>query len=401
MKAWIIEPRDPLIARDGRPFGAGGRAKTLPFPFPSTTTGGARTRAGLDGDGVFAAAVADVKKIEVCGPLLVQLDVSGAIIEWFAPAPSDALLFEVEGKDKHAKLRQLLPRELSDGAITNLPNGLWPVYLTVVEKSKPLSSAPRFWRWSEFEKWLLSPGTLTSKPEHELACLGHSGPLFESRTHVKVLHESQTAEEGQLFQTSGLEFARRIDESSCAADRLALVIQTNADEALGMRYCIKQGLAHLGGERRFVSWREGKAARDLFNENCPSAIQEAIVMEKRCRLVLLTPAQFQRGLSPGWFRDKASQGFEPELRAIASNRYQVVSGWDFERVAGDPNRRYGRPKPTRRLVPAGSVFWCDLSNANDEQQIRDWIDAVWMKCVSDDYQDRKDGFGLAVLGTWK
>jgi CRISPR-associated protein Cmr3 len=401
MKAWIIEPRDPFIARDGRPFSAGGRAKTLPFPFPSTTTGGARTRAGLDSDGVFAAAVADVKKIEVRGPLLAQLDVSGAIIEWFAPAPSDALLFEAEGKDKHAKLRQLSPRELSDGAITNLPNGLRPAYLTVVEKSKPLSSAPRYWRWSEFEEWLLNPDTLTSKPEHELACLGHSGPLFESRTHVKVLHESQTAEEGQLFQTSGLEFARRIDESSCAADRLALVIQTNADEELGMQDCIRQGLAHLGGERRFVSWREGRAVRDLFNENCPSAIQEAIVAEKRCRLVLVTPAQFKEGLLPIWLRDKAVDGFKAEVRAVANNRHQVVSGWDFERVSGDPKRKYGRPKPTRRLVPAGSVFWFDLSAANNNRQIEDWIEAVWMKCVSDDEQDRKDGFGLAVLGTWK
>ncbi|MFZ2521089.1 MAG: type III-B CRISPR module-associated Cmr3 family protein, partial [Anaerolineae bacterium] len=31
MKTWLIEPRDPLIFRDGRPFSAspGARAKTL------------------------------------------------------------------------------------------------------------------------------------------------------------------------------------------------------------------------------------------------------------------------------------------------------------------------------------------------------------------------------------
>ena len=52
MTTWIIEPHDPLIFRDGRPFGPnpGARAKTLSFPFPSTTTGGVRTRAGLDKD---------------------------------------------------------------------------------------------------------------------------------------------------------------------------------------------------------------------------------------------------------------------------------------------------------------------------------------------------------------
>ena len=53
MKTWIIEPHDSFIARDGRPFGliAGVRAASLPFPFPSTTTGGVRTRAGLDAAG--------------------------------------------------------------------------------------------------------------------------------------------------------------------------------------------------------------------------------------------------------------------------------------------------------------------------------------------------------------
>ena len=42
-KVFIVEPRDPFIARDGKPFGVGVSAATLPFPFPSTTTGGVRT----------------------------------------------------------------------------------------------------------------------------------------------------------------------------------------------------------------------------------------------------------------------------------------------------------------------------------------------------------------------
>ncbi len=391
MKTWIIEPRDAFIARDGRPFSTGGRAKSLPFPFPSTTTGGTRTRTGLDTDGIFVAAIADVKKIEVRGPLLVQLDdVTGAIAEWFAPAPSDALLFEIEGKDKQAMLRQLLPRELPTGATTDFlcDNNLQPVYLSVNEKSKPFGNAPRYWYWCEFEKWLLTPDTLANR-EHQLSCLGNYGPVFDSRTHVKVLHDSQTSEEGNLFQTSGLEFTHRVDEETCAADRLALVIQTNATESL-------DGLSHLGGERRFVCWREGKAMCDVFNSNCPEAIQEAIIKSKCCRIVLLTPAHFINGVMPTWLCDDTLYGFKAELKAIANSRYQVVSGWDFEKNASNP---FGRPKPTRRLVPAGAVFWFDLLKGTDEQ-IKEWIEKIWMRCVSDEDQDRKDGFGLAVLGTW-
>jgi len=37
----LIEPRDPLIVRDGRPFtnSPGARAKSLPFPLPQTLAG--------------------------------------------------------------------------------------------------------------------------------------------------------------------------------------------------------------------------------------------------------------------------------------------------------------------------------------------------------------------------
>lgn len=70
MELWIIEPRDPLIARDGRPFGPypGARARPLNFPFPSTIAGGLRTRAGQDQSGRFEAKnIPAVKQIGIRG----------------------------------------------------------------------------------------------------------------------------------------------------------------------------------------------------------------------------------------------------------------------------------------------------------------------------------------------
>ena len=41
LQTWIIEPRDSLIVRDGKPFGANiTHATSLDFPFPSTTNNG-------------------------------------------------------------------------------------------------------------------------------------------------------------------------------------------------------------------------------------------------------------------------------------------------------------------------------------------------------------------------
>src|SRR5437764_6432698 len=126
MKTWIIEPHDSFIARDGRPFGliAGVRATSLPFPFPSTTTGGVRTRAGLDTEGIFdTGKICEVKRFEVRGPVLVALDHLGNVAEWFAHAPADALLLDADDRDKDkAKVCRLAPRELPDGAATNLPD---------------------------------------------------------------------------------------------------------------------------------------------------------------------------------------------------------------------------------------------------------------------------------------
>ena len=96
MTTWIIEPRDPLIVRDGRPFNfqPGVLAHTLPFPFPSTTAGAARNRAGKNTEGVFNVPKTDLntlRAIKVRGPLLAELGTEGEVHP-LVPAPGDALL---------------------------------------------------------------------------------------------------------------------------------------------------------------------------------------------------------------------------------------------------------------------------------------------------------------------
>jgi CRISPR-associated protein Cmr3 len=378
MKTWIIEPRDPLIARDGRPFTAdpGARAKSLPFPYPSTTTGTARTRYGFtqgdfNDDAQKKELISRVQRIPVQGPLLVALNDDGAIKDWLLPAPADAVLFEADEKQAHIK--QLVPLLLSQGAYTDLPDDLIPIGFAsydAISKRKPLKDAPRFWKWEEFLDWLINPRDQQSIRLNEL---GHNGPTAEARVHVKIDPEKQAAEEGFLYQTSGLEFTRKVDERTV---RLALAVRTPID-APSM-------VAPLGGEQRLSYWRE---SREQLPASCPNEIREAIKQRKACRIVLLTPAYFKAGFRPEWLL-RSQNGITPRLVAAAVGRPQVVSGWDYE------NRR---PKPTRRLAPAGSVYFLKLEGDGD---IDRWIDEMWMRCVSDDEQTRLDGFGLAALGAW-
>jgi CRISPR-associated protein Cmr3 len=121
---------------------------------------------------------------------------------------------------------------------------------------------------------------------------------------------------------------------------------------------------------------------------CPVEVYQAIVESRACRLLLVTPACFARGFLPTWLLSCAS-GAQATVVAAAVPRYQTASGWDYKER---------RPKPTRRLAPAGSVYFIKLGG--DDAAINRFVDAIWMQTVSDEAQARLDGFGLAVLGTW-
>jgi CRISPR-associated protein Cmr3 len=123
-----------------------------------------------------------------------------------------------------------------------------------------------------------------------------------------------------------------------------------------------------------------------------AAIRESIVATRRARLLLLTPAIFENGYLPGWSGGSWPLGGDVEatVRAAAVPRPAILSGWNLET---------GRPKPTRRLAAAGSVYFLELQGT--DEAIHQWCDAAWLGCVSDDEQDRRDGFGLAALGTWE
>lgn len=381
MNTWIIEPRDPLIARDGRPFGPnpGVRATSNAFPFPSTTTGGVRTRTGTDVNGYFdISRIDEVKRLVVRGPLLVQLNPESTIEHWLAPAPADALLLQPDTVENEQAVRKMLvPLQLPQNAATDLSPELNLVGMTEPLPDKPLHQPPRYWYWSEFEQWLSQPQSGLVSPEQ----LGTPGPTPERRTHVRILHNAQTAEEGMLFQTQGIEFAYT-DRHSAAyrlqtVQRFALAVVTDAE--------LYSGLGALGGERRTVTWRKSEA----ILPTPPDGLFEQIGDHRACRLVLLTPACFTNGYLPT-FLLQPQHGVTPHLRGLALPRYQVVSGWDFE---------INKPKPTRRLAPAGTVLFLTLSG--DKADIEQWVKQFWLQtCVSDKEQDRLDGFGLAALGVW-
>lgn len=376
MNLWLLIPRDPLIFRDGKPFTAtpGERSKSLLFPYPSTTAGAIRTIAGTDTNtGIFdTTQISRVKGIPVHGPFLVEINQTGEITEWFFPTPADALIVNNEQPIRY----NLSPIEQKEETVSNLPQGLSLIGSKKSVKDKPISNPPLYWPWTQFSAWLDNP----ADGPIDLSKLGIRGPKREHRTHVSISPENLTALPGALFQTSGMEFVHTTwsDEEAVVlseTQNLALAIKTDAT--------LQEGAAFLGGERRIIHCEHGLGK---FPE-CPSAVREKIITQGHCRLILSTPAFFKEGYLPTWL--KSMFGMEIAVKAVALPRYQTISGWDYEKR---------QPKPTRRLVPSGSVYFVKIGGSQSD--IENFVDRVWLNPISDDEQSRNDGFGLALLGAW-
>lgn len=407
MSVWIIEPRDPLIVRDGRPFGPtpGARANTLNFPLPSTLVGALRTRAGTT-DGKFnEACINELLKITMRGPLLVELNDSDEIEQYYLPAPADALIYT---NSKNQKVRRVwLSPQTFTNSFTNKFKGedseqLHYVGPKEIIKGKADSNAPTFWHADDFFAWLKEPKDTPEESDFEFLKPGIKALPKDTRMHVSINKDTQTGEDGLLYLTSGLEFVRVEEQKDDAYrknfHRLALAVEFHQQNEH-----LKGGLAPLGGERRLMHWRTGAETFDERLSAKRSEIIEQICKDKQARVVLLTPAYFQHGYRPElqWtFNDVTAT-----LKGVVNPRYQTAGGWDYKK---------NQPKATKRIAPAGSVYYVEFADDADDADIEAWCEAVWLRNISDDAaqkndgstnpqpaQWRHDGFGLAVLGTWE
>lgn len=386
MSSWLVEPRDPLVIRDGRPNDRRSESATLSFPLPSTCAGICRTQLGSDpGRGFTLGGQLDMlRQTRLRGPLLVDRE-AGRLL--FA-APRDVRI--ERGPDEQLRARVLGPLRTPDGVQHDDLDGLHlvgPSNDGGFIAGKPPRDPRTFWSWNAMESALRAPVRLEGTDAVE-AFLGDgvSRIPIESRMHVSLDQETETAREGMLFGTKGLRFAAGEPESLSKVRALALFLDFDPTPIAGR--AIRPGLAPFGGKRRLARWTPTEATQ---LPPIPSWLSEHITrapdgVPLRLRVILATPAIFHLGYRP-------TPGASSLLPAIATlvaalvPRPETVSGWDFAT---------GKPKPSRRMVVAGSVFWIDL--AGDAAARLAWLKGVWMQNVSDEEQDRRDGFGLALVG---
>jgi CRISPR-associated protein Cmr3 len=363
---YTITPRDTLCVRDGS-GSVVNTMRTLAMPWPSSLAGLFRTRSATGQDGRFEHPDPEqlLTAVSSLGPLLVRQG-SGPVEELFVPAPRDVVFFG-DGQGATQYRLQPLPRDPSehtDGAIRSLEL----VGLANQAPKGKVVTGPMFWCWPEVEQWLLRPA---ERLDRDTPWMNGTGRLtlgclaVERRTHVALDPHTQTASDGLLFSTHALRFV------TAKREQLALLGGCTGGTP-------HQGVVTLGGERRpsFLN------AAQTELPTCPAELRAR--QGPRYRVVLLTPGVFRAGAVPEHICGA-------KVVAACVPRPEVVSGWE---MPGN-GRGTGRPKPSRRVVPAGSVYWVELEQQDTAST---WLERVWMSSVSDDAQDQRDGFGLAVVG---
>lgn len=392
-----LTPHDPLVARDGRPFGVnqGRRMRGLPWPLPSVVAGSFRT-----------ALVKAHATLDFSGDMpqrLLAIEVAGMFpvlnAELYLPAPNDAL-GEPDGNGKGIKaLHRVAPQPTAGGCDFPDDLPLQPVMLPDgVEDFKP-ADIPAWWPATKYWEWLTSTQSQFSSNwfTHDFLNAAHQ----ELRDHVCLDADRGAAAEGLIFATAGLNVGHLARFGVKHEDRHIPFDQRYAKVALSARVQIpdserefkhinKCNIWHpLGGERRLVHWQH-HGGTDLWT--CPADVKQALDRALRIRMGLASPAIFRGGWKPGWLNEHL-EGSPPgsnvklKLIGVSNGRWKAVSGWSLAPPRG--------PKPIRRIVPAGSVYFFD-NVGGDPAKLAD----RWLHSVSDEAQDKRDGFGLAVWGTW-
>jgi CRISPR-associated protein Cmr3 len=372
-QAFSLEPRDTLVIRDGRAMN-GTTGRSLPFPLPSTIAGTLRTHLGRRPDGSFdrSMAFALLRGVSVRGPWLARTaPATPQGFELFAPAPTDCLWFGKPGSDGPTGWRLALrgpsPTDalFDDAAPTELPR--LPEPQESAEHAKPARGAA-YWPLRTLLQWLEAPADcLDSKTVG-----GIDGLERETRHHIEIDPSTGTVRDGALFGVEGLRFAKRAKRGQ-PTESYALLGTCDVDPAHVAGRSLGHGVVSLGGERRIAHL--GLPQTDGLFPGPPPWLRQKLGKGTRARVVLVTPAIFNEGAMP-----QSIQG--ARVVSACVGRPEVVSGWDFA---------INRPKASRRMVPAGSVYWVEVPSDT-------WAESTWMTNLSESDQDARDGFGLALIG---
>lgn len=399
-----IRPRDGFVFRDGHGWHttASGRARTLPWPFPSTVLGALRTAWGRrweqQGAGRLESGEAwrRLTAVLTLGPMLPlrrPLGEPWAAAHRLWPVPRDALYRDHAGQPELLRLEpQPLPACTlgTDDALEPALQALWwalpPEQGGQLQKPLP---PPPWWTDGAMVSWLMGEAVQLEQP---FGTSAHLGAPTRLQVHVGIDRARLTAAEHRLYAYEVVETLEIERPAHCAIE-WAIGCELALRGAVADPVDLHHAPVTLGGDRR-----------PAVAERLPPAVfemPEALVrrLEERpprgLRLIAVSPLCFERGWLPdGLVLDgKELRGalapldLEVVLRAALVGRPLHVSGWDMHLC---------RPKPTSRLVPPGSVYY--LQRPGGEPFGPEEFRTLWLAGLGTRVDE---GYGRVVPGVWE
>jgi CRISPR-associated protein Cmr3 len=368
----LVQPRDPILIRDGRPFSAeaGAAARSLEWPMPGTAAGALRTCIGNAADFDWTKDGPKLAKaISLIGalPFVTRHDTG----EVFLPRPSDAVFFRKEGEESR-RLMCLRPTDDYDGGVYGFEPGLWHIDSVI--------------------DWLASAKHDSFEP------VSVANPPSEIRTHVAIDRATGAAAQGMLFSAemrvlNDTPFTPRKSEHETSSPSIGLLCRLSSEPGTKLT----SRFLTFGGERRVAYVDQLESDLWPIASSYPKLVS-ALTKSKRIRLQVVTPALFTGGWRPGWLNQDGI-GAPPGLPSLQMKlvgaicgRALPVSGWDMDKSAKKPG-----PKPARYAAPSGAVYFFELLSGSSSEND---VEQLFLSSISDKPEDRADGFGLALPGIW-
>lgn len=339
-----VTPIDSLIFRDGKPFSVNVHSANGIFPpFPYSFTGLLRTHFGkeysYDMEKMKSAGLGDNETFGdfyLTGSYLKKSD------ELYFSAPADI----IHEKNSQKIIGMLTPKENTDNIVTNYPKNFTKIPSTDFQGE-----------FLNFSNCFISATDMKSYLKGNFKEIKNivTKDFFvkeEPRTSVQIDSKKAAGEDGKLFTVNFIRFE----------DSVSFVLSYKAP-------AFKQdsAVATLGGERRLVK---------LTKVN-KFSLPEIEINSNRIKLILTTPAFFNNMQTPNLQIDGL------KLVSAVSNGYENIGGWDIVKC---------RPRPIRKAVKAGSVYYYEIESKEVINKIKN------LNSLSD--TDSQAGMGNFLIGGW-
>lgn len=368
----LIKPLEPFFFRDARPFDKGeGWATGIFPPLPSTIYGAVRTAAISQKSTIddyysdrHIAIREEMGSPGYCGTFTIKSVLLYNGYSSLTPMPLDLLQ-----KRHHNRLGILLSNPRGDEIISDKR-------FTFYQAPDPDFEAPtKPWLDSYgLEKYLLGESLLVDDTRN---------PLYEEiKTGIEKDPEKGNAREHMLYVQKML---RLEDKEYGESGHYEFSVETENISSLDER-----GILKLGHDGRIFSYKKTTEGNFDFSADELYGIKAKIDSEKKFRILFTSPALLKNGWLPGGVKDSncvwETGSIRIRIKSAVLGKPMCVGGWDMKKRG---------PKPMRKAVPPGSVYYCELANGTVEEL----FDTLFDKNISDADGDlAQQGFGHTLIG---